>query len=456
MCHSSLPKFFNDFFTENLNHKKIAFTFVLMLVLLPVSNVFALDLTQAEKMAIQADPNIESFKAIFRSFEEESFAVDTLPDPKLRFGAVNLPVDTFDLDQEAMTQLKIGFQQNFPAGDTLNIKHNQSAFLSNSALLLAKDAELRILRDVRETYFNLYYETAAHKIVFETKKLFSDLVTITESIYAAGRASQQDVVLANLELARLDDRITKIQAQEEGYRATLAQWIGEPAWQPISSDFPVLPALPKVIDLNQMIPQHPLIRAETDKVKASQQMIEMAKQEYKPGFSATVDYGFRSGTNPNGSDRADFLTAMFSMDIPLFTENRQDRKVSANVQKSAAAQYSKDDKLRRLKYYYEKNYYLWQRLGEREKLYTNSLLVSAKNNTATALTAYQSGVSEFNTLMRAEITELDVRLEDLRIRTDHAAAQARLLYVTGDAGVDNHGNNNTRNSINGETNNETK
>lgn len=423
MRHSSLPGF--------LNYKKLFSVSVFVLSVLPAS-VLALDLKQAEQLAVQADPSIERFRATSRSFSEESFADDTLPDPKLRFGASNVPVDTFALDQENMTQLKLGIQQSFPAGDTLEIKSRQSKFLSSSALALADDVELKILRDVRETYLNLYYETAAHQIILETKKLFSDLVTITESIYAAGRASQQDVVLANLELARLDDRITKIQAREEGFRATLAQWIGEPAWNSISIEFPQLPPLMENVDLNQVIPQHPLIRAESARVEASKQMIEMSKQEYKPGFSATVDYGYRSGTSANGADRPDLLTAMISMDIPLFTENRQDKKVSANVLKTAAARHSKDDKLRRLKQYYEKNKYLWQRLGERERLYQESLLVSAKNNTATALTAYQSGVSEFNTLMRAEITALDVRLEDLRIRVDRAAAQARLLYITGD------------------------
>jgi len=220
-----------------------------------------------------------------------------------------------------MTQLKLGIQQSFPAGDTLEIKSRQSKYLSSSALALANDVELKILRDVRETYLNLYYEISAHKIVYETKQLFSNLVTITESIYAAGRASQQDVVLANLELARLDDRITKIQAREEGFRATLAQWIGEPAWNSINTTFPALPELPENVDLNKMIPQHPLIRAESARVDASKQMVEMAKQGYKPGFSATVDYGFRSGANANGNDRADFLTAMVSMDIPLFTKS---------------------------------------------------------------------------------------------------------------------------------------
>ena len=419
MCHSFLKK----------KKKKLVLTAVL---LLPAGNVLALDLKQAEQLAVQSDPLIERFRASSRSFEERSFAVDTLPDPKLRLGASNLPVDTFDIDQEAMTQLKVGIQQNFPAGDTLEIRQQQSKFLSRSEMALAEDARLKIIRDVRETYLNLYYETTAHQIILETKKLFADLVKITEAVYASGRSSQQDVVLANLELARLDDRITKIQAREEGYRATLAQWIGDAAWASISMDFPALPELPDKVDLNVVIPQHPVILAESARVEASKQQVELARQEYKPGFSATVDYGFRAGQNPDNTDRVDFLTAMVSMDIPLFTENRQDRNVSANVQKTAAARHVKDDKLRILKRYYEKNYYLWQRLGERQVLYKNSLLTSASNNTETALTAYQSGVSEFNTLMRAEITELDVRLEDLRVRIDRAIAQAKLLYITGE------------------------
>jgi hypothetical protein len=41
-------------------------------------------------------------------------------------------------------------------------------------------------------------------------------------------------------------------------------------------------------------------------------------------------------------------------------------------------------------------------------------------------------VTEFTTLMRARITELDVRLESLRVKVDRMRAQARLLYITGE------------------------
>lgn len=402
------------------------------LLLLVSGNSYALNLKQAEQLAVQSDPVIESLKATSRSFDDQSIADDTLPDPMLRLGAVNVPVDSFNLEQEQMTQVKVGIQQNFPRGDMLAIKQQQSLYLSHAALSMADDAQLKIIREVRESFLNLYYEVSAYQIVRETRKLFSELVKITESNYAAGRVNQQDVVLAGLELSRLDDRSTKIKAREEGYRAELAQWIGDVAWQAISMDFPILPEFPQQLDLNQIIPRHPLIRAEDEKVNASKQMTEMARQEYKPGWSLLVDYGYRSGNNPDGTARTDFATAIVSLDIPLFTGNRQDKTVSSSEQKVSAARYSKDDQLRNLKRFYDKNLHAWQRLGERQALYKNSLLTAAKNNSKASLKAYQSGVSEFNTLMRAQITELDVRLEDMRVRVDRAAAQARLLYIIGD------------------------
>lgn len=397
------------------------------------SDVYALNLQQAEKLAIQADPVIEGYKASSRSFIDASVADETLPDPMLRLGAVNVPVDSFDLQQEQMTQLKVGVQQNFPRGDVRSIKQQQSRYLSKASLSMADDAQLKILRDVRETYLNLYYEISAYQIIRETRQLFSELVRITESNYAAGRVNQQDVVLAGLELSRLDDRSTKIQANEEIYRSQLSQWIGEAAWNNISMEFPQLPALPEEMDLTSSIVQHPLIQSETAKVDASRQMTELAKQEYKPGWSLLVDYGFRSGNNPDGSERTDFATAIISLDVPLFTGNRQDKTVSSNQQKVSVARYAKDDQLRRLKLMFEKDQHLYIRLGQRQELYANSLLIAAKNNSKASLKAYQSGVTEFDTLMRAEITELDVRLEDLRVRVDRAAAQARLLYIIGES-----------------------
>ena len=263
----------------------------------------------------------------------------------------------------------------------------------------------------------------------------SKLVKITEAKYAAGRVNQQDVIQADLELSRLEDRAIRINSKEDEYRVQLATWIGDEAFDTIERHFPELPDLPDMTDtndVNSLLTQHPSVLIETAKVEASRKSIDLAKQDYKPGFNAFIEYRKRNGNDALGNEREDMLAAMVTMDIPLFTENRQDRKVSASEEKNQAAVYNRDNKLRALKTMLGNNLAIHKRLGERASIYKKDLLKSAKNNSAASINAYQSGVTEFTTLMRARITELEVRLADLRIRVDKKRAQARLLYITGE------------------------
>jgi outer membrane protein TolC len=126
------------------------------------------------------------------------------------------------------------------------------------------------------------------------------------------------------------------------------------------------------------------------------------------------------------------MAAMVSLDLPLFPKNRQDRRLSASLQQAGATQLSLDDRLRELQRMLESDYASWQRLGERLQLYESQLQQEAAANAQASLKAYQSGVTEFSTLMRARITDLDVQLEALRIRVDRAKAQSSLLYLAGD------------------------
>ena len=409
----------------------LGFISAVIITTLP-GDALALSLLQAEQLALEADPLIKSYKASSRSFDAESAANGTLPDPKLRLGMFNVPLDTFSTTEDPSTQLRIGIQQEFPRGDTTDLKQQQSRWLAQAAMAQAEDEQLQLLMNVRETYLNLFYEIQARGIVNESRQLFIKLVRITEDQYAAGRANQQDVIHADLELSRLDDRAIKIQGNEDEYRALLAQWVGDVAWQDIDNHFPVLPEVSDELDINQMLTQHPAVMIETAKVEASRTMIEVTRQDYKPGVGAFVEYRKRFGENSDGSDRSDMMAAMVTVDIPLFTENRQDKNVAAREQSANAARYTRDDKLRVLKRKLEKDRAIYKRLGERELIYKNKLINSATSNAEASLNAYQSGVTEFTTLMRARVTELDVRLDNLRIKVDRLRAQARLLYIAGE------------------------
>lgn len=428
-CHDHGDSSHQSGFNRRKNLCRIVGLFALFGIL---GNVSALTLSEAESIAQRNDPLVENHKAIARAWNNDAVADNQLPDPKLRFGLSNLPLDSLSTSQEPMTQFIVGVQQAFPKGDSLALKQLQSEWQAKAELARAEDQQRKLKLNIREDFFNLYYQVEAARIIRESRRLFSQLVQITEAQYASGRVNQQDVLRADLELSRLDDRAIIIQTEEEMLRAGLSQWLGEAAWQPIAAEFPELPNFSAADDINELITSHPAIIVENAKLEASRQGSAMAKQQYKPGWDLTLEYRKRFGENPDASERADMLAAMASLDIPLFTEKRQDRRVAASEEKMAAVRWARDDQLRKLKQIYDRAQARLKGLDERRRNYKDDLIKSAESNAKSALKAYQSGVTEFTSLMRAHITELDIRLSDLRVRVDRSLAISQLLYVSGE------------------------
>ena len=391
-----------------------------------------IDINEAIRLALTDDPVIAASQARAQAFSDNAVADGQLPDPRLRTGIYNLPLDNFEFDREPTTQFRLGLVQEFPRGDTLKLRQKKSEWMANAEVASTEAAQRMLVRDVRRNFLELYYQVQAEQVINETRDLFAQLVDITQAHYATGRVSQQDVLRASLELSRLDDRTTRILNEADKSRAALTKWMGDAASLPLENNFPGLPALPSKNEIETALPQHPIIRTETAKIEASNQKIRIAREQFKPGWSAGLEYRKRFGDDPNGDNRADMMAAMVTVELPWFTQNRQDKRLSASIEQTKSVQLERDDKLRELLQMLNTDYANWQRLGERVALYESQLLHESTANAQASLNAYRSGVTEFTTLMRARITDLDVRLDDLRVRVDRAKAQANLLYLVGE------------------------
>ena len=380
-----------------------------------VKNTTFLTLPAAEQIALGDDPEVQRLEHRANAFTEQAIADAELPDPKLKVGMIGLPVDSFDHKQEAMTQLQVGVQQRFPAGKTLDLRADKT--LKNATVAQAKQRlrQQKVRRAVRLAFLEVYYQSNASAIVRASRDVFAQLVAITEAHYASGRQNQQDVVRAQLELSRLDDRETRIRQKEDVFRAKLARWIGESAFQGLAKEQPVLPDLSSKEAIKEQLQHHPVIAIEHAKIEISDIGVSLARQRYKPSWMVDVTYGQRFGKNPNGSSRDNLLSAMVNVDLPIFTDKRQDRQLAAKQQVAHAARFARTDRLRDLTYELERFYAIWQRLGERAKLFKDKLVPEARLNTEASLNAYQSGVTEFTTLMRAQLTDLNVRTQSLRV-----------------------------------------
>jgi outer membrane protein TolC len=417
------------------NPVRYAAAFMMLPVLLsaPLQASAVLTLTEAEQIALGDDPAVAASQARSQALRENAIAAGQLPDPKLKAGLFNLPLDSFDINQEPTTQLRLGLQQAFPRGATLQYRQRQAEWKAASEQARADDKSRKLVREVRNSFLELYYQIQAEHVVTNTRALFAQLVDLTQAHYATGRVSQQDVLRAGLELSRLDDRTTRIRNEQEKTRAALAKWIDSRASEKLDPHFPALPDLPSKQALTTALEQHPVVVAEGARSESHNQAVRIAREQYKPGWGVGLEYRKRFGENPGGDDRSDMMAAMVTVDLPLFPAKRQDRRLAASLQQAEAARLTRTDRLRELRAMLESDYASWQRLGERAALYETQLLVEARANVQASLNAYQSGVTEFSTLMRARITDLDVRLDNLRVRVDRAKAQARLLYLAGEA-----------------------
>ena len=388
-----------------------------------VPHVFAgLSITDAEQLALKDDYTLKAIKSRSEAMSELSVAAGRLPDPKLKLGFANLPTDSFSLSQEPMTQTVIGIQQAFPRGNTRELSsiHMNESVARNDAA--AQDRKIQVLLGVRER----------QKILEQSIVVFSDLAEITRDYYANGRAHQQDVVQAQLELSKVRERLAGIRQQEEQARARLAERIGAEAYSILDENWPEIgQPSPTEITIAKLT-EHPRIRVWQHEIAKSRTSEEIARQAYKPGFAVDLAYGGRSGRNIDGSDRSDFLSVFVSMDIPLFTKNRQDRVLASSIAETSATQYARDDVYRSMKASIEEHSTTLKHEQERLALYREHLLPQAAFNAETAFEDYQDAVGDLTTLMRARIGEYEIRLAHAALVADEIITRIRLLYLEGE------------------------
>jgi len=394
----------------------------------------ALSLAEAERIAVERDAVLRQLAAESEAMRERGVAEGQLMDPKLRLGAVNVPVDSFSLDDEDMTMLEVGLSQEFPAGRTRELARKRMEQSASAADAMAADRRLTVQREVRRAWTELAYITRARQLVTGQSDWVDQMRASARARYASGEGKQLEVLQAGLDVAMLREQLLDLDRDEAMRRAQLGRWIGEEeARRAAATALPARTALEPLAVLEERLPRHPAQVDFERRIDAAQTAVHLAQQRNRPGWMLDVSYGLRSG-EMDGEARPDMLSAMVSFDLPLFRGNRQDREVAAARAEARGLHDMHDDHQREMRAMLAEAWSVAERTADLEKYYESDLLPLAEQSVQAALLAYRSNRSMIDDVIAARRTALETSLKHLRLAADRAQAQYDVEYLAGGVG----------------------
>ncbi|NAZ93220.1 TolC family protein [Vibrio toranzoniae] len=397
------------------------------------------------EIALSQDSNRKQYFAQSQAMRETGIASATLMDPKLKVGFGGLPVDSFQFDEDPMTNISVGLMQQFERGDTLDLQQKKAGQQADGLALQVQARELTVANSMTQLWLELGYQQAAEGVMRENRRLLVELENYVQTNYSIGKSEAQDLLNAQLQVSKLDEKLQANQQVQRRLISQLSEWLGSD-WlgSQVLDSQGVLNAnnqidwtsLESKLATNrdstkhyQLLMDHPLVKITDATISSNQTQVELAEQAYTPQFGVEVMYAHRQANNMAGEPASDLVSAYLTVDIPLFTGNRQDKNLSAAQYQVGAAKYQKDTLLSQMNA--QVNALLVDRsnLIQRLERYQTSLLPQTAARISAVERGYQNNTAQFNDVIAATADELALKLEQQRLITDLNIVNSKLASL---------------------------
>lgn len=404
-------------------------------------NNAALPEALAVTTAVQENPNLAQMQARYEALSEVSSQVGSLPDPMVSFSAMNFPSDTFDRDQEAMTQLQIGITQVFPFPGKLSLKETAAEYDALAAGHSLANAKLQLISNVKSKWWQIYYLDHALETVSMNQNLLRQFVTVARTKYETGKGLQQDVLLAQLELSKLIDRKIQLQAIRKNQVIQLNILMGRAVNKAVVLPNKVADALPVLADeavLHQRSEASgPRLKQVATQIDAAQSRFDLANRGNYPDFKVGVTYGDRTGDNPmpRGGARSDLVSVMVGVTIPLYSGRNQSKAISQKSHELQSTRYALLDERNRLMADISTAITNYQRAKEQYSLLGDGIVPQARQTVQSMLAGYQVGEVDFLNLVRSQMTLFTYQLQYWKALSDAKQALAVLEAAVGEGSI---------------------
>ncbi len=197
---------------------------------------------------LQQNSEIQEVRLMVESLANRVPQAASLPDPMLGATAFPSPIQTASGEQE----FALSMNQKVPWRGKLVTKAGIAEEEVNAARAQLAAVELKVVEQIKNAYFQLYFVQQASEIVEEDKKQLKRIENIVDQMYRVKReVTQQDLLQVQVALSRIDSELVQLQQQKESAQARLARLLHvSPETKPEALDS--LPPEQTVQDIQQL------------------------------------------------------------------------------------------------------------------------------------------------------------------------------------------------------------
>jgi outer membrane protein TolC len=354
-----------------------------------------------------------------------------LPDPRFTYAYYIERVET----RVGPQKHRFSLSQMFPWFGKLDLEKTAAQSAAETAWHRYEAKKLALFYRVKSAYYEYYYLARAIETVEAQLDLVGQAEAVGRKSYEAGGASYADVLKAQVEMARLEDRLGALR----DLRAPLVAALNAALDRPVDAELP----WPEELDvaaitadekevLSLLEETSPELRALSSEADMEAVMVEIEQKKFYPDLTASVTYidtgdASMPGTSDSGKDP---VIAAISVNIPLYRRKYRSGEQAARERRTAVLK-QRAAKANDLAARVTAAFYHYRDAGRKEDLYATALIPKARQAYEATLASFAAGSARFVDLVDIQRYWLELEVSLHRSRANRAARLAELEMLAG-------------------------
>jgi len=362
-----------------------------------------LDIDSVVQAVLARNPTLDEMRAAASVAAARYPQVTSLDDPSFAFTTAPGSIASRNADYAARAEI----WQKLPFPGKRDLKGQVSTAEAAAASRDIDDTRLILIAAAKSALADYYLAERGTAVAQENAKLLREFRQNAESRYKTGQAPQQDLLQADVEVARQEERIVSLRRAKQVAIARLNMLMHQPPDSPLPppAEIREVSSIPEPAVLRASALVRPDLKAVTDRLAADEASLALAQAEYKPDvdlmaaydglwqgeggrplqwqIGARVNLPMRYSRRSAAVSEAQFRVAQRRAELAKLTD-----RVNFEVQEA------------------------WEQVRETDeivKLYESKILPAAEANVKEAQTGYVAGRVPFLNLVEAQRNRVNLK-----------------------------------------------